>query len=73
MPSVSPPPRHHALCICERCQHAGCGAFGNQPDGSPPFYVLRHRPTTANRRSASRHRSSPAPQSASHQVPHEKP
>jgi hypothetical protein len=66
-------PRHFALCLCERCQLAGSGAFGPQPDGSPPLYTLRERSPVAPGRVAarrpSRRGSSPAPR----EVPHDKP
>jgi hypothetical protein len=72
MASVPPAPRHHALCICEGCQLAGCGAFGDQPDGSPPFYVLSPRPAGDKGRDPSRRKTAHRPRSCAAPVPHAK-
>ncbi len=40
MPTVDLGVRHHARCDCLPCQLSGRGAFGPQPDGSKPFYIV---------------------------------
>jgi hypothetical protein len=42
MPSVYPRTRHHCRCMCALCEHSGGGAFGLQPDGGLPLYVVTH-------------------------------
>jgi hypothetical protein len=66
-------PRHFALCLCERCQLTGSGAFGPQPDGSPPLYTLRERSSVATGRGAARRSPRRGSRPASRKVPHDKP
>jgi hypothetical protein len=40
MSAVQPPFRHHCRCDCRLCRLWNCGAFGVQPDGSPPLLVV---------------------------------
>lgn len=31
--------RHTCICLCATCERLGCGAFGEQPDGSEPLRI----------------------------------
>ncbi len=31
--------RHTCICLCEKCENLGLGAFGVQPDGAEPLQL----------------------------------
>ncbi len=41
--------RHHCACVCEHCQRNRTGAFGPQPDGSPPLQLQAEQPPELHR------------------------
>lgn len=37
-------PCHTCICLCEKCERLGLGAFGVQPDGAEPLQLEAARP-----------------------------